>query len=348
MKACIYRNFGGKLELVDLPDPHPGTDGVVIEVRANGICRSDWHGWMGHDADVSLPHVPGHELAGVIVETGSGVTRFRAGDRVTLPFCMGCGSCPTCLDGNTHICDDYAQPGFTHWGSFAEYVALPYADNNLAHLPDSLDYLTAASLGCRFITAYRAVVHQGRIREGEWLVIHGCGGIGLSALMIARAMGLNTIAVDLNNESLSFAAQLGATSTLNPNETDSLIDAVHEISHGGAHVSLDAFGSNTTCLNSIQSLRKRGRHIQVGLMVEESAFTPLAMNTVMARELELIGSHGMPARDYPDMIAQIEQGRLNPEQLIGQTVTLEESMAVLENLDKPGTGGIAVIDFAKT
>src|SRR5512135_1044371 len=199
MRAAIYRAFQGPITIEQVPDPAVPDDGVVIQVKANGICRSDWHGWMGHDSDIHLPHVPGHELAGVIAEVGKNVRRWKPGDRVTVPFAVGCGACPQCLSGNQQICDNYFQPGFTAWGSFAEYVAIRYADTNLVRLPEEMDFVESASLGCRFITAFRAVVAQGRVMPGEWVVVHGCGGLGLAAVMIASAMGANVMAVDIND-----------------------------------------------------------------------------------------------------------------------------------------------------
>ncbi len=178
MRALYYEAFGGPVTVETVPDPVPTPDGVVIQVQASGLCRSDWHGWMGHDADIRLPHVPGHELAGVIEAVGAGVRQWRPGDRVTLPFVCGCGSCPQCASGNHQVCDRQFQPGFTHWGSFAEYVAIQYADLNLVRLPECVDFVTAASLGCRFATSFRAVVDQGRISSGQWLAVHGCGGVG--------------------------------------------------------------------------------------------------------------------------------------------------------------------------
>src|SRR5512142_2534423 len=197
MKAAVFEKFQGPLKIQTVPDPAPTDDGVVIQVKANGICRSDWHGWMGHDPDIVLPHVPGHELAGIIVDRGKSVRGWKSGDRVTVPFAVGCGHCPQCLSGNQHICDHYFQPGFTAWGSFAQYVAIRYADTNLVRLPEEMDFVESASLGCRFITAFRAVVAQGRIQPGEWMAVHGCGGLGLAAIMIANALGAAVIGVDI-------------------------------------------------------------------------------------------------------------------------------------------------------
>src|SRR4051794_11380893 len=186
MRAVVYREFGGEITLEMLADPAPPEDGAVIQVEATGLCRSDWHGWRGHDPDIQqFPHVPGHEFAGTIVEVGRNARQTVVGQRVTVPFVLGCGSCDECRRGNQHICDRQYQPGFSGWGSFAEYVAVPHADENLVLLPDSIASVAAAALGCRVATAYRAVTARGRVQRGEWMAVHGCGGAGLSAVAIA-------------------------------------------------------------------------------------------------------------------------------------------------------------------
>ncbi|HNT75240.1 MAG TPA: zinc-dependent alcohol dehydrogenase family protein [Anaerolineae bacterium] len=344
MKAVLYEAFAAPPTLQTVPDPTPAPDGVVVRVEANGICRSDWHGWMGHDSDVRLPHVPGHELAGVVEAIGPEVHRWRVGDRVTVPFAVGCGRCPQCLSGHPHICDDYFQPGFTAWGSFAQYVALPHADVNLVRLPDALDFVAAASLGCRFITSFRAVVAQGHTAPGEWVAVHGCGGVGLSAVMIAHALGARVVGVDIKDETLAFAREIGADAVLNARTEPHLIERLHDLTGGGAHVSLDALGSATTCRNSVLSLRKRGRHVQVGLMVADYKDALIPMNLVIAKELEILGSHGMPAHAYPPMLDMITAGRLDPKRLIRKTVMLEESIAELMAMGEFAQIGVSVID----
>ncbi len=343
MRAIVYEAFGGPLAIRDVPEPEPTEQGVVIQVRASGLCRSDWHGWMGHDPDITLPHVPGHEFAGEIVAVGRGVRRWQVGDRVTLPFVCGCGSCPQCVSGNQQVCDRQFQPGFTHWGSFAERVAVQYADVNLVRLPEALDWVTAASLGCRFVTAFRAVRDQGKVAGGQWVAVHGCGGVGLSAIMIAVAMGAQVVAVDITEEKLAFAREMGATATVNGSHTE-VVAAVRELTGGGAHLSLDALGSPTTCFNSIACLRKRGRHVQVGLMLGAHRHAAIPMDQVIAHELELVGSHGMQAHQYPLLLEMIEQGTLRPEKLIGSTISLDEAVGALPQLAGfPGTG-VTVIE----
>ncbi|MDO1582530.1 zinc-dependent alcohol dehydrogenase family protein [Rhizobium oryzicola] len=344
MRALYFEKFGETPRVATLPDPTPAPDGVVIEVKATGLCRSDWHGWMGHDSDISLPHVPGHEFAGVITAVGADIRRFKVGDRVTVPFVSGCGHCHECRSGNQQVCEEQFQPGFTHWGSFAEYVGIHHADQNLVHLPDSMSYATAASLGCRFATSFRAVVDQGRLKGGEWLAVHGCGGVGLSAIMIGKALGARVVAIDIAEDKLALARDLGAEIAINSRDVDDVIQAVRDATGGGAHVSVDALGHPQTCCNSISNLRRRGRHVQVGLMLADHATPQIPMARVIAHELEIYGSHGMQSWRYDAMLAMIEAGSLHPEKLIGRHISLTDAVTALPAMDSFRESGISIID----
>lgn len=342
MRAMIYEAFGAAPRITTLPDPKPAPDGVVLKVEATGLCRSDWHGWMGHDPDIRLPHVPGHELAGVVAAVGPRVARWTEGDRVTVPFICACGTCPQCHAGHQQVCDFQFQPGFTHWGSYAEYVALPHADQNLIALPASMGFDTAAGLGCRFATSFRAVVDQGRLSGGEWVAVHGCGGVGLSAIMIARAMGAQVVAVDIDAAKLDMARGMGATGLVDA-RAGKVPEAVHDLTGGGAHLSIDALGHPDTCANSILSLRKRGRHVQVGLLLADQSRPPLPMDRVIGWELEICGSHGMQAHRYGAMLAMIQSGTLSPERLVGDRISLDEAVPALMAMDRFQNSGATVI-----
>ncbi|WP_422769698.1 zinc-dependent alcohol dehydrogenase family protein [Plantactinospora sp. WMMC1484] len=353
MRAVIFDEFGGRPELRSVPDPVPSPTGAVIEVVSTGLCRSDWHGWQGHDPDIRLPHVPGHEFAGVVAAVGPAVQGWHPGDRVTVPFVCACGACPACLGGNQQVCERQTQPGFTHWGSYAELVAVEHADVNLVRLPEELSFAGAAALGCRFGTAFRAVVAQGRLTAGEWLAVHGCGGVGLSAVMIGVACGARVVAVDVSPAALDLAHRFGAAACLDAGtlagpgaavaEPSTVAGAVRELTGGGAHLSLDALGSAPTCVASIESLRRRGRHVQVGLLPAANGHPALPMERVIAYELELRGSHGMAAHAYPELLALVGAGVLRPAELVTQTLGLAEAPGALATLDRPPVGGIRLI-----
>lgn len=343
MKAAYYEEFGGPIDIVSLRDPEPVVKGVVIRVEASGLCLSDWHGWKGHDPEIRLPHVPGHELAGTIIAVGKEVRKFKEGQRVTVPFVGGCGQCTYCLEGNQHVCDHQFQPGFTAWGSFAEFVAIDFADENLVILPEYLDTVNAAALGCRFITAYHALKDQGKLSAGQIVAVHGCGGVGLSAIMIAKALGARVIGVDISDQKCSFAKSIGADSTINTSKED-VVETLREISKGGVHLSIDALGSRETCMNSIMGLRKKGKHIQVGLMSEERASALIPMPLIIAHELEILGSHGMQAHKYPEIFHLIEKAGMDLSLLISQRVSLEKAVKLLPQMDVSEDSGITIIN----
>ena len=342
MRAVVIDQFGVPPTLREVPPPTCPADGVVLRVTATGVCRSDWHGWQGHDDDITLPHVPGHELAGVVVEVGPGVRSWAVGDQVTVPFVCACGACPACLAGEHQVCERQRQPGFTDDGSFAELVALHHADVNLVRLPAGMSPVTAAGLGCRFATAYRAVTVHGRVSAGDWVAVHGCGGVGLSAIMVAAAAGARVVAIDVSPAARSAALEMGATAVLDG--SGDVGAQVHALTDGGAAVSVDALGSRETAAASVLSLRRRGRHVQVGLLLGDDAAPALPMGRVIGWELEIYGSHGMAAHEYPAMLARIASGELDPSRLVGRTIPLDDAPAALAALGAGSNGpGMTVI-----
>ena len=332
----------GPLRVCEVDDPEPAPDGVVVQVHATGLCRSDWHTWVGHEV-ITLPHVLGHELAGSVVAVGSDVRRWRRGDRVTVPFVEGCGRCQWCAGGDAQVCPDQHQPGVTHWGSFAERVALREADTNLVALPADVSFEAAASLGCRFATAWRALTGRAALRPAETVTVVGLGGVGLSAVMIAKALGALVIAVDLHPDALQAAARLGADHLIDPRAHD-VPALVHELTSGGSHVSLDAVGSEQTCSDALLSLRRRGRHVQVGLLPSVEGDPRLPMSRVIGWELDVLGTHGMAAHDYPDMLTLIANGALRPQDLVGRVVSLEEAASLLPRMTSAASAGMTLVD----
>jgi alcohol dehydrogenase len=344
MKAAVYTQFRARLTIPEVPDPVVPEDGVVLKVDATGICRSDWHGWQGHDSDIKLPHVPGHELAGTIVELGKNIQNWKRGERVTMPFVAGCGHCEPCRSGNQQVCDRQFQPGFTHWGSFAQFVAIHYADMNLVRLPEAMDSVAAASLGCRFATAFRALEAQAKVRAGDWVAVHGCGGVGLSAVMIARAMAARIVAVDIQEDKLDVARELGADIAINSREVPDIVAAIKDVTGGGAQVSMDALGSPQTCFNSVACLAKRGRHVQVGLMLADQSHPAIPMDLVVSRELEIYGSRGIQAHRYDVLLGMVASGRLHPELLVTDRYDLAQGIDFLQRMDQFPGAGIRVVD----
>lgn len=343
MRAVLFEEFGGPVQVQTVTDPAPSAGGVVIEVHNTGLCRSDWHAWAGHDDGVALPHVPGHELVGVIAAVGAQVRHWTVGQRVTTPFVCGCGICPWCVAGEAQVCPAQTQPGFTHWGSFAELVAVHAADANLVAVPDGISDAAAAGLGCRFATAYRALTARARVAPEQWVAVIGVGGIGLSAVLIAVAAGARVIAVDRTAAALELARTLGAEHTVLADGRD-VPAQIHELTGGGSHVAVDAVGSASTCADSILSLRRQGRHVQLGLLPNVDGHPGVPMDRVIAWELDLLGSHGMSARDYPPMLELVSAGRLRPQALVEREVGLAEGAALLPTVGQAAPVGVTLID----
>lgn len=343
MRAVVAAAPNAPLGVQAVPDPEPPPHGAVVEVRATGVCRSDWHAWVGHDPSVRFPHVHGHEFSGVVRAVGSDVRQFRGGEAVTAPFCCGCGECVECRSGHQNLCLHEYQPGFDGWGSFAEYVVVPWADVNLVPLPEPLGFGAAASLGCRFATSFRGVVDRVRVGPGESVVVFGCGGVGLSAVMIAAALGARVLAVDVQPARLELAREFGADVTLDAGRTDP-VEAVLELTAGGAHVSVDALGSAGTFRQGIRSLRRRGRHLQLGLLLAEDASPSAPMHEVIRRELSVVGSHGMQAWRYADMLEFIAAHHLPVERMIGARRGLEAADEVMRSMGAFAPLGVTLLE----
>lgn len=346
MRAVQFDTFGEPLYVAEREMPKPPVDGVVIEVKAAGLCRSDWHAWQGHDPDITVfPHVPGHEFAGVVHSVGSAVTSLKLGDRVVFPFVCGCGECSWCDSGNAQVCLDQWQPGFSGQGTYAEYVAIPRADFNAVLLPDSVSFDVAASLGCRFATSYRAIEYVAQLKPGETVAIFGCGGIGLAAVMIAAAAGAEVIAVDVNPLALQLASQVGAHHVLNVNDGD-VVSRIQELVPDGVDASVDALGSIETSRTAVESLRVQGRHVQIGLLlpakIGDKATVP--MHLVIGRELSVLGSHGMAAAAYPEMLADIASGKLDPGLFITRRIGLDAVPGALAQMSTGTEPGVTIIE----
>lgn len=350
MRAAQIIENRKPLRIGNVPDPTPGPHDVIIKIEASGVCRSDWHAWMGDWAWLGLapelPIIPGHEMGGVVEVVGKEVKNFRPGDRVTTPFHEGCSHCLNCLSGHSNRCDNLQIFGFGYDGAYAEYVKVPNGDFNLVKLPDEVDFVTAAAIGCRYMTGYHGVA-RADVKPGNWLVVHGAGGVGLSAIQVGNAVGAQVIAVDVDDAKLEMARKEGAVATVN-GRNENVIEAVKEITRGGAHASIEALGIQETILNSVLSLRKGGRHVQIGLTTHnESGIAGIPIDAVTAQELEIVGSLGNPKTEYDGLLSLIAQGKLNPRSLVSREITLDDVNDVLNDMTNFKTYGFNVITSFK-
>jgi len=347
MRAAVITGYKQPLSIQDLPDPTPGPADAIIQTEACGICRSDWHLWQHHftwvGIELTLPRVPGHEFGGTIVEVGRDVRNFRAGDRVTVPFHLGCGHCEQCRAGRYNLCLAYGVIGVHHDGGYASLVKIPSADTTLVRLPDTVDSLTAAALGCRYMTAYHGVVDQAAVRPGEWIAVFGIGGVGLSVIQIASAMGARIIAVGRSQDKLVKAMVEGAEVAIQagPDAPDQII----EVTRGGAAVSVDALGSTETTVPALRCLRKNGRHVQLGLTgAEEAGVIPIPMDLVVFNEIRILGSFGCPFSSYAGMLSMVAAGRLKPSRLVETAAPVSDAGKLLSAMTGYNTLGFSVIN----
>lgn len=347
MKAAVMTQFREPLEVQELPDPQPGPGDAVIKVMNCGVCRSDWHLWQQDwtwlGVEVKLPHVMGHEFGGVVEEVGAEVSRFKSGDRVTVPFHMACGSCEYCYSGRSNICMAHGVIGAHFFGGYGNYAMVPAADVNLVGLPDEVDFLSAAALGCRYMTAYHGIVDIGDVRPGEWVAVFGIGGVGIAAVQIASALGARVIAVSNTAGKLEQARREGAVETLTAGEN--VPEAIRELTGGGAHVAVDALGSAKTVVPAVMSLRKGGRHVNLGLTgQDEKGMITLPVDAIVFNEWTFRGSVGCPTTSYPGMLSMVASGRLAPGRLVANTVPVEGASAVLESMSDFSTRGFHIIE----
>lgn len=351
MRAAVLREYGEPLDVTEVPEPEADPDGAVVAVEACGICRSDWHAWQGHgewaDDQVPLNYVLGHEPAGRVVEVGEDVDRFEVGDRVVVPFSLGCGVCGECRTGHGNTCEDGHALGFEEDvpGAFAEQVGVPHADHNLQELPEGVSFRDVAAVGCRYMTAFHALGHRADVGGGDWVAVHGCGGVGLSAIQIADALGARPIAVDVDDDALARASDVGASEVVDGSEVDAVAE-IHDITDGGAAVSLDALGRAETARNSVECLRSRGTHVQVGLTTEaEKGEVSLPTDWMTRWEIDWLGSRGMPPARFGELLAMVDDGTLDPGALVGRDVGLEDVSDRLAAMSSYDTDGIEILSF---
>lgn len=347
MKAVVMEAVREPLVVREFPDPEIGPKDALIKVEACGVCRSDWHIWQGDltwaGLQIQTPTVLGHEQAGTVVEVGSQVETIQPGMRVLTPFHNGCGNCRFCRAGRSNIC----ERGGGRTGGFAQYAAIGNADFNAIPLPDGVSFASGAAMGCRFMTSYHGVADRGEVKGGDWVVVNGCGGIGLSAVQVAAALGGRVIAVDLDEAKLGKAREEGAVETIDASEGD-VPARVQEITKGGADVSVDALGIAATMLNSVRSLRRGGIHVQIGVTsAAEAGEVALPIDFITMNEIEFRGSLGNPNHHYGPMLSMVSAGTLHPETIVSDRIGLAEVPRVIDSMTNFQTIGFTTItDFA--
>jgi len=289
-----------------------------VKVAACGFCHTDLH-YLDHGVPPAKapPLILGHEISGVVEELGPGTPSRSVGDRVLVPSVLPCGSCEYCRSGRGNICPHLQMPGNHIDGGFAEYVRVPARD--LVPLPADLDLVRSAVIADAMTTPYHAVVHRAKVRSGDWVVVVGCGGVGINAVQFAAAAGANVIAVDLRAEKREAAHRLGACETLDPVEYPDLGREARKRSGGGADVALEVVGKPETVSLALSTLRRGGRLCVVGY---SDSVVPLPLNRLMFFEYEIVGSLGCRPVDYPRVIEMVRHRKVNLDVVVTATLPL--------------------------
>ncbi|MGQ0847114.1 MAG: alcohol dehydrogenase catalytic domain-containing protein [Sporichthyaceae bacterium] len=351
MRAIQMTDFRKPFEITDIPDPQCGERDVVIKVEACGVCRTEWHLWNGDWAwigfQAELPHTPGHEVAGKVVEVGSGIKKVKVGDNITVPWHWSCGDCHSCNRGITNTCENVGFAGFGGYtGAYAEYFRVPNGDTNVIALPDSIGPLDASVMSCRYMAAFGAVVRKAQIKAGEWLVVMGAGGQGLASVQIGAACGANVIAIDIDDAKLGKATELGAVATVNVATDADVGTAVRDIVGGqGAHATVDTVARPASILNSCLTTRRQGKVIQTGYTTQpDNGMLAIPMELISLYELQIIGSGiGMNHSDFPELISLVERGLLRPRDIVTEQIGLDGLTGVVEAMDEWSNVGFQVV-----
>jgi propanol-preferring alcohol dehydrogenase len=342
LKAAVLHP-GGRLELSEVPVPHPASGEILVRVAACGICHTDLH-YLDHGVKTfKTPVILGHEVSGTVAAVGTGVTRFREGDRVLLPAVFTCGTCRPCRTGRENICEQMKMLGNHVDGAYAEFVIAPARD--AFSLPPEIPLAEACLIGDAMSTPYHAVRHRAQVRLGETVAIFGCGGVGINAVQFAALAGGHVIAVDIDDRKLELARQFGARDTLNARGVERVDKELKKRTGGGVDVAMEIIGKPETIRNAYESLRPGGRLCQVGYTAEP---VTLAFSKMMFYELQVIGSLGCRPSDYPELIELVRSRRAQLEPLVTGRYTLERITDGFDTLRRgEGIRGIVVMDHQK-
>ncbi len=331
MKAAIFYKAKEPLQLEEIPTPEPGPGDLLIKVAACGLCHTDLS-YIDHGVPTfkQPPLILGHEISGTVAELGAGVNHWQVGAHVLLPAVYGCGSCQMCRTGRENICENMVMFGNHEDGGYAEFVLAPAKDT--IALPDEIPLVEGAIIADAVTTPYHAVINRGQVKPGDSVVVFGCGGIGINIVQMAASVGAQVIAVDIADSKLEWAKKLGAAATINPKNVDRIDKEVRKLTAGGARIGFEAIGNPVTQEQTFASLGTGGRLVLVGY-----APKPMSLNSgrVMFREMEVIGSLGCRAADYPRVLELARLGKIKVKELVTRKFPLE---AINQALDYVRSG----------
>lgn len=328
MKAAVFRAADQPMHIEDVPTPVPGAGDILVRVAGCGVCHTDLH-YLDHGTPTFKPPpiILGHEVSGTVAEAGPGVHAFAAGDRVLIPAVLSCGHCLQCRTGRENICEHSQMLGNHIDGGYAEFVAVPAKD--VVPMPADVPLVEGSIIADAVTTPYHAVVRRGKVTPGDWVAVFGCGGVGLSLVQVATAVGARVIAVDVKEAKLDAALRLGAAAIVNAGATKKVDKEIRGLSGGGVQVAFEAVGKAATQEQALNSLATGARLVLVGYSPEA---LPLNSGRVMFRELEVVGSLGCRPVDYPRAIELVRQGKVRLLDLVTHRFPLERLGDALDTL----------------
>lgn len=318
MKAARLVEIGKPLQLSEIETPTPGPGDVLVRIRAAGICHSDVHYRAGTSGVGPLPQTLGHEVSGVIEEVGENVTGLRPGDRVCLHYLLSCGQCHFCRTGHEQFCPEGKMIGKHVDGGFAEYIAVPA--RNAVSLPAEVSFEHGAVLMCSSSTSFHAL-RKSRLQPGETVAVFGAGGLGMSAIQLARTMGaLQVYAVDINEKKLALAESFGAV-PVNASQGDP-VETIRSLTGGrGVDVAIEVIGLRQTMEQAVRCLAVLGRAALAG--ISDRPFEIDSYRDLLGREAEVIGCSDHTLRELEILVEYVRQGRLNLDHVVARSVPLE-------------------------
>ncbi|QGA53722.1 alcohol dehydrogenase catalytic domain-containing protein [Sulfolobus sp. E5-1-F] len=358
MKAARLVEFQKPLKVEDLDVPKVGKGDVLLKVISCGICRSDWHLWRGDPALVAymqwsggkLPITQGHEVYGEVVEVGESVSRLKKGDRVVMPASSTGDNrtCKYCMEGNSNVCEHLVIAGYGIDGCFAEYMLVPERSVvDLVKVPDGIKAEWAALTSCGFATSWNAFTVKSNLKPGETVVIIGAGGMGLSGISIANALGAKVIAVDINERSLEKAKMLGSIETYRySGKSEELNKIAEDImkKYGSVDVVYDTTGIPEAITPFLSLIRPQGTLLLAGLMMKGKEVFPLPADLVVAREIRIQGVLMLPAQKFDAIFNLMKEGRINLDPVIYKTISVDEINDAYKEMSEYKNAGRIIIN----
>ena len=319
MKAAVFYEKGQPMKIEDVDIPKHESADVLVKVAACGLCRTDLHYLHGTPTFKKPPIILGHEVSGTVEEVGSEVTTFKKGDNIIVPPVFGCGKCFFCRNGRPTLCTNQIMVGNHRDGGFAEYIAVPASEIFIA--PNNVPLPEASIISDAISTPYHAVVNRAQVRPGDSVAIFGAGGVGLSTIQMAAAVGGNVIAVDIFDQKLEMAKKFGAAHAINAKTEENVPKTIRKMTGGGADIALEVIGNPITIQQAFNSVRWGGRVVVVGYSAKE---TIIDSARLMFREIEIKGSLGCGPQDFPKLIEMIKLGKIKVKEMVTHKFKLDE------------------------